>query len=333
MDSNKLPVIFLMGPTASGKTDFAIALSQRLPVDIISVDSAMVYKGMDIGTAKPSLEELSVAPHRLIDICDPAEPYSVADFCEDAEQEIARSHSAGRIPLLVGGTMMYFKSLLDGLADMPATDPAIRSEIAQEADQLGWPAMHEQLMEVDPEYGQQLHPNHSQRISRALEVYRSSGKTMTAFRAAQHSQKKDSTRLLANRFHLLQLALLPQDRALLHQRIEKRFMQMLESGFIEEVQLLRNRSDLHLDLPSMRSVGYRQVWHYLDALESTKDDYNYEMMVHKGIVATRQLAKRQLTWLRGWPNLHHFVVDEGMNDSTLQKNVEFILNFLPTKSI
>ncbi|MGH1484872.1 MAG: tRNA (adenosine(37)-N6)-dimethylallyltransferase MiaA [Cellvibrionaceae bacterium] len=322
-----------MGPTASGKTDLAIALTQYLPVDVISVDSAMVYKGMDIGSAKPSSEELAKAPHRLIDICDPVEPYSVADFCDDAETEIQRSIANGRIPLLVGGTMMYFKTLLDGLAEMPATDASVRAAIAEEAERLGWPVLHEQLMAVDPDYARQLHPNHSQRISRALEVYRLSGRTMTSFREEQQASQIDDTRLLANRFEVIQLALLPSERSVLHTRIEKRFLQMLEQGFVEEVKQLRNRGDLHLDLPSMRSVGYRQVWHYLDALEDVNQDYSYETMVHKGIVATRQLAKRQLTWLRGWSNLHQLPVDESMNGGTLQKNVEFILNFLPTKSI
>lgn len=327
----KPPVLFLMGPTASGKTDFAIALRKQLPVDLISVDSALVYKGMDIGSAKPSADELALAPHRLIDICDPAEPYSAADFCRDAEREIGNIVANGRIPLLVGGTIMYFKALLDGLAEMPSSDPEIRAAIAIEAEQVGWPALHAQLAEYDPEYAAQLHPNHSQRISRAIEVYRISGKTMTDCRNEQDQKAGDD--LLANRYQLIQLALLPDDRAVLHQRIEQRFTAMLENGFIDEVKALRSRGDLHLDLPSMRSVGYRQVWHYLEALEKGSEDYSYSDMIDKGVAATRQLAKRQLTWLRGWPNLHRFSVEKDMNECTLQKNVEFILNFLPIKSI
>lgn len=322
-----------MGPTAAGKTDLAIALAQHLPVDVISVDSAMVYKGMNIGSAKPSPEELAKVPHRLIDICDPAKPYSVADFCDNAEVEIQRSVANSRIPLLVGGTMMYFKALLDGLADMPASDASVRAAIAEEAERLGWPALHEQLMAVDPEYARQLHPNHSQRISRALEVYRLSGKTMGSLREAQRLNQVDDAVLLTNRFDVIQLALLPSERSVLHARIEKRFLQMLEQGFVDEVKQLHHRGDLHLDLPSMRAVGYRQVWHYLDALEKANEDYSYETMVHRGLVATRQLAKRQLTWLRAWPDLHRLPIDESMNGSTLQKNVEFILNFLSTRSI
>ena len=322
MRSNLPPVIFLMGPTASGKTDVAMAVYEQLPVDIISVDSALVYRGMDIGTAKPSAEELQKVPHQLIDICDPAEPYSAADFCEDAEQAIAQSIAAGRIPLLVGGTMMYFKALLEGLADMPESDPAVRAAILQEAEQQGWPALHAQLQLIDPEYAAQVHPNHSQRISRALEVYRCSAKTMSAWRAQQ-----DPQRGLAHRFQVLQLALLPNDRADLHQRIEQRFQQMLAKGLVEEVQGLRNRGDLHLNLPSMRAVGYRQVWHYLDGHD------NYQTMGDKGLAATRQLAKRQLTWLQAWPALRPFMVQKNMDQRTHQKIVELILNFLPTNSL
>lgn len=316
-----------MGPTASGKTDLAMALCDHLPADIISVDSTLVYRDMDIGTAKPTADELQRYPHRLVNICDPAEPYSAADFCRDAETEIDKIVASGRIPILAGGTMMYFKALLDGLADMPEADPQIREAIAREAQAMGWPALHQQLQEIDPDYAAQLHPNHSQRISRALEVYRMSGKTMTQYRQEQQVQDNDTLRLFANRYRVTQLALLPKDRTLLHQRIKERFLLMLEQGLIDEVEALHRRTDLHLDLPSMRAVGYRQVWQYLDS------DYNYDTMVEKGIAATRQLAKRQLTWLRGWPDLTPLAVAENMNCGTLEKNVEFILNILPTKSI
>jgi len=323
----KPPVIFLMGPTASGKTDLAMALFDQLSADIISVDSTLVYRGMDIGTAKPMEQELIRYPHHLVDICDPAEPYSAADFCQDAESIIVESVANKRVPILAGGTMMYFKALLDGLAEMPESRPEVREAIAREAELKGWPAMHQQLQDVDPDYARQLHPNHSQRISRALEVYRISDKTMSQHRADQQSLDKNDARLFANRYHIIQLALLPVDRALLHQRIEKRFLIMLEQGLIDEVEELRQRADLHLDLPSMRAVGYRQVWQYLNG------DYNYAAMVDKSVAATRQLAKRQLTWLRGWQDLTSISVEENMNCGTLQKNVEIILNFLPTKSI
>ncbi len=307
-----------MGPTASGKTDLAIALCKCLPVDIVSVDSAMVYRGMDIGTAKPKADELVQAPHRLIDICDPAAGYSAANFCADAHAEIERIVAAGRIPLLTGGTMMYFKSLLDGLADMPASDPVIRAAIDREADVLGWPAMHRQLQAVDPDYAAQLHPNHSQRISRALEVYRIGGRTLSELHRTALS-----TPSLRQHYDVRQLALLPEARSVLHQRIEQRFQQMLAQGFVNEVEALRSRSDLHLDLPSMRAVGYRQVWHYLDG------QCAYDTMIDKGVAATRQLAKRQLTWLRSWPDVCHLPVDAGSED----KNLEQALNFLQKRAI
>ena len=324
IDSQKPLVIMLMGPTASGKTDVAMALSQVLPVDIISVDATLVYRGLNIGSAKPSAEELAQFPHRLVDICDPAESYSVANFCRDAEREIEMITRAGRMPLLVGGSMMYFKSLLDGLADMPETDFAVRATIASEAEQAGWPALHAKLKSVDPEYAAQVHPNHSQRISRALEVYRSSGITMTEYRRRQ--QKIDKPKL-SDRVNLLCLGLLPSDRRLLHDRIFKRFGMMLDNGFIDEVIALRKREDLHLDLASMRAVGYRQVWQYLDG------DYDYNTMVEKGVAATRQLAKRQLTWLRNWPHLIELPVDKNDSESLMQKKIELILSFLPPSYI
>lgn len=296
------PVIFLMGPTATGKTDLAMMLAKRLPVEIISVDSALVYRGMDIGTAKPSVAELSECPHRLVDIRDPAVPYSVADFVADAHHHIAEITAEGRIPLLVGGTMMYFKALLDGLGDMPASDPVVRQQLEKEATESGWPALHEQLMAVDPETAQQIHPNHSQRIQRALEVYRLSGRPMSAF---VRDQKLGTNPLgpMANRYRVWQLALLPRNRSALHQRIAERFQRMLECGFAEEASALRGRGDLSADLPAIRAVGYRQMWSYLEG------DTDFDTMQQKAIAATRQLAKRQLTWLRRWPELHGVYMD------------------------
>jgi tRNA dimethylallyltransferase len=323
--SAKPLLIMLMGPTASGKTDVAMALSKLLPVDIISVDSTLVYRGLNIGSAKPTPPELVEYPHRLIDICDPAEPYSAANFCRDAEREITIIANAGRIPILVGGSMMYFKSLLDGLADMPATDPTIRQAIAAEAAAAGWPAMHKQLKAVDPEYAAKLHPNHSQRISRALEVFRDSGITMTQYRYRQHHA--DAKPKFLDKFTVVGLGLLPDDRVLLHERIFNRFNTMLESGFVAEVEGLRMRADLHLNLPSMRAVGYRQIWQYLDG------NCDYTTMIDKGVAATRQLAKRQLTWLRDWPGLLHLPVDEVHSELSVQKKVKLILSFLPLRYI
>jgi tRNA dimethylallyltransferase len=290
--AHKPPVIFLMGPTASGKTDLAIRLSKLLPVELISVDSALVYRGMDIGSAKPSAAELAETPHRLIDIRDPAEPYSVADFLTDAEREIAAIHAQGKVPLLVGGTMLYFRALLDGLAEMPAADAQVRAQIEREAAEFGWPYIHAQLTQVDPQTAAEIHPNHSQRLSRALEVYRVSGKTMAQLRQLQHAQSPENT--FCERFNVCQLAIAPRDRAILHRRIAERFEKMLVTGLVDEVRVLYERGDLHPDLPAIRAVGYRQVWDFLDG----RIDYNE--MRERGIIATRQLAKRQFTWLRGW---------------------------------
>ena len=279
-----------MGPTAAGKTDLAIALCEHLDAEIISVDSALVYRGMDIGTAKPSADELQRAPHRLIDICDPADSYSAADFVLDAKNAMAEIVAAGRVPLLVGGTMLYFKALLDGLSPMPPSDPAIRAAIDAEAVVRGWPALHAELARVDPICAARLHPNHSQRISRALEVFQISGTPMSVWQTGGSDGARDS-------YRWIQIAVAPQERSVLHQRIARRFDKMLELGFIEEVASLRRRGDLHEDMPSMRAVGYRQVWQYLDG------DYDLAAMRERGIAATRQLAKRQLTWLRGWHGL------------------------------
>lgn len=278
-----------MGPTASGKTDLAIFLSENFPVDIISVDSAMVYRGLDIGSAKPSAEELAKAPHRLIDVVDPAEAYSAARFRKDALKEMAAIVEAGRIPLLVGGTMLYFRALLQGLSELPASDEVTRKKIEQLANEIGWEKMHQRLAEVDPEAAKRIHPNDPQRISRALEVYEMTGKAMSQLQKEQKSEPLP--------YQVLKLALIPSDRTILHQRIEKRFGLMLEQGLIDEVKTLRSRGDLHEDLPAIRAVGYRQVWDYL----ASRIDYTE--MQERSVIATRQLAKRQLTWLRSEKDL------------------------------
>ncbi len=289
-DSQTLPkAIFLMGPTASGKTDLAIALVQSGLCDIISVDSALIYKGMDIGTAKPTLQEQQLAPHRLIDILDPAESYSVAQFRQDALREMQQITEQGRIPLLVGGTMMYYKALTDGISNLPESDAAVRQQISEEAESKGWQALHEELQTIDAVSAARIHPNDPQRLMRAIEVYRLTGKSMTELTATRSSSIP---------YNILQLGIAPEDRSVLHQRIEQRFDIMLKNGFQSEVEALMQRKDLHLDLPSMRCVGYRQMWLYLVG------KYDFDEMRYRGIVATRQLAKRQLTWLRGWPELH-----------------------------
>lgn len=283
-------LLAVMGPTAAGKTDLAIALSEHINAEIISVDSALIYRGMNIGTAKPSAEELRRAPHRLIDICDPAETYSVADFVRDAKSAITDILAAGRTPLLVGGTMLYFKALLEGLSPMPPSDPAVRAAIDKEAEIFGWPALHAELARVDPACAARLHPNHSQRISRALEVYRISGTPMSVWQTGGSDGLQES-------YRWAQIAVAPQERSVLHERIALRFDKMLELGFIEEVESLYRRGDLHEDMPSIRAVGYRQVWQYL------KGECDRAEMRERGVAATRQLAKRQLTWLRGWHGL------------------------------
>ena len=282
---NKPKIISLMGPTASGKTAFAMALYDKYPIDIISVDSALIYRGMDIGSAKPTKEEQLKYPHKLIDICDPAESYSAANFRHDAIVEIEKSLSNGRTPLLVGGTMLYFKALIEGLSPLPAANSDIRQQIEEKANRLGWQAIHEELKKVDPVSAERIHPNDPQRLNRALEVYLISGKSLTEL--TQESGE-------ALPYDIMQLAIMPEDRAELHHRIEQRFLQMLDQGFEDEVKKLMQRADLHLNLPSMRCVGYRQMWEYLNG------DSSYDEMVFKGICATRQLAKRQITWLRGW---------------------------------
>lgn len=278
-----------MGPTASGKTALAINLRKTLPVELISVDSALIYQGMDIGTAKPTAQEQAQAPHRLLDILDLAQAYSAADFRRDALAEMADITAAGRIPLLVGGTMLYFKALLEGLSPLPPANPDVRARIEQQAAELGWDALHRQLVEIDPVAGARIHPNDPQRLSRALEVFFISGKTLTEL-------TQTSGEALPYQVH--QFAIAPASRELLHQRIEQRFHQMLASGFEAEVRALFARGDLHTEMPSIRCVGYRQMWSYLEG------EVSHEEMVYRGICATRQLAKRQMTWLRGWEGVH-----------------------------
>ena len=281
--------IGLAGPTAAGKTAAALAIAERWPVEIISVDSALVYRGMDIGTAKPSRAEQAAVPHHLIDILDPADAYSAADFVRDTRRLVAAIAQRGRLPLLVGGTMLYFKTLQEGLSDMPAADPAVRAALDEEARVQGWPALHAQLAEVDPATAARLAPGDSQRIQRALEVYRISGRTMTEL----HARAKAA--LPQTQAPLPLISLEPQDRHWLHTRIAQRFDQMLDGGLMDEVQALRARGDLHPGLPSMRCVGYRQCWEAMDGLWPQAE------LRDRGIQATRQLAKRQITWLRSMP--------------------------------
>ncbi|MCL1149311.1 tRNA (adenosine(37)-N6)-dimethylallyltransferase MiaA [Shewanella ulleungensis] len=289
MNSIKRPkVIFLMGPTASGKTALAIDMATQHDCEIISVDSALIYRGMDVGSAKPSAKELALAPHRLIDILDPSESYSAADFRRDALVAIEDIIARGKTPLLVGGTMMYFKALLEGLSPLPSADEVVRQQILLQAEAQGWESLHKELRSIDPVAGERIHPNDPQRLSRALEVYRISGKTMTEL-----TQTKSD----ALPYDVVQFAIAPNDRKVLHDLIAKRFNIMLEQGFIDEVTRLKARGDLHLEMPSMRCVGYRQCWQYLD------NEFDHATMVEKATAATRQLAKRQLTWLRSWPDL------------------------------
>ncbi len=281
------PAVFLMGPTASGKTALAVALAERFPLEIISVDSALVYRGLDIGSAKPDAATLACAPHHLIDIRDPADAYSAAAFRDDALRLMADITARDRVPFLVGGTMLYFRALLKGLDDLPRADAAVRRQIEADAAARGWPALHAELAQVDAATAARLAPNDAQRIGRALEIFRLTGTPMSAQLARAEAGLP---------YRVLQLALIPSDRAVLHQRIATRFDAMLAEGLLDEVRRLRADGRLTADLPSMRAVGYRQAWAYLDGA------ITLEALREQGIAATRQLAKRQLTWLRSWPD-------------------------------
>jgi len=302
MSADRPLLICLMGPTASGKTDLAIALAERLDGELVSVDSALVYRGLDIGSAKPDY------PHHLVDIRDPAQPYSAADFAADALRVATDITARGRTPILVGGTMLYFKAFLEGLAQMPSADPDMRREIEAQAAELGWPHMHALLAAVDPASAARIHPNHSQRLARALEVYRSSGRPLSAWHDEQTGQTDPF-----ERWDIRQLAICPRDRAVLHQRIASRFEQMLAAGFLDEVRALYGRGDLSDDLPAVRAVGYRQLWQHLEGACSLEE------ATEKAVAATRQLAKRQLTWLRKWPDLAWIYTDkEGKFDELVE---------------
>ncbi len=313
-------LVCLMGPTASGKTDLAIELAERHGCELVSVDSALVYRGLDIGSAKPDY------PHHLVDIRDPTEPYSVAEFCEDARSAILDILARDRTPLLVGGTMLYFKALLEGIADMPAADPDIRRHLESEARARGWPHLHRMLEDVDPELAAGIHPNHSQRIGRALEVYLSSGVTMSEWRRRQAARGGG---VLTDAYRVVQLAICPQQRAQLHARIASRVDQMIEAGLVEEVRGLYERGDLNLDLPAMRAVGYRQMWGHV------RGEYDLPRARELVVQATRQLAKRQLTWLRGWPDLHWLETDDqGMLAATPDiRPIEEALKYLQSATI
>lgn len=295
-------VIAIMGPTASGKTAAALAIAREVPAEIISVDSALVYRDMNIGTAKPNAEELAAAPHHLIDIIDPSEAYSVAQFLNDSARLVKEIRARGKLPILVGGTMMYYKALMNGIDDLPPADAGIRAQLDTDMALIGAPGLHARLTEVDPVTAARLQPNDSQRIQRALEIYMLTGKAMSSLIAQQPRA--------AMPFEMTSLSLEPSDRSVLHERIAKRFDIMLEQGFLDEVRRLKQRPDLHPELPSIRCVGYRQAWDYLEG------SINYEEMRERGIIATRQLAKRQLTWLRSIPE--RIVIDCNSSNATEQ---------------
>jgi tRNA dimethylallyltransferase len=293
-----------MGPTASGKTDLAFAIADEFPCEIISVDSVMVYRDLNIGSAKPSLEVLQQYPHHLVDILNPEESYSVANFREDALRLIKQAHENNKVPLLVGGTMLYFSALLRGLSKMPSANTEVRKKISDIADDKGWEFVHAELAKIDPAAAERIHPNDPQRLQRAMEVYELTGISMSDWHAKSQHNKAKQNESQKNKngqneipFNALKLALIPEDRARLHKRIELRFDQMLQQGFLEEAQALFQRETLHVDLPSMRSVGYRQAWKYFAG------EYDAAMMRERAIIATRQLAKRQHTWLRSESSL------------------------------
>jgi len=302
------PAIFLMGPTASGKTTLAVELSKHFPLEIISVDSALVYRSMNIGTAKPDAELLQRAPHRLIDIRDPAVAYSAAEFRDDALAAMADITAQGRIPLLVGGTFLYFRALETGLSAMPAADPVVRARLEAEAEQIGREGMHARLAAIDPQAAGRIHANDPQRIQRALEVFALTGRPISEF----HQQEQSDTLP----YRVLKLGLIPADRAALHAQIEQRFGQMLAAGLVDEVRALFSRGDLTAELPAMRAVGYRQVWAFLAGKSG------YDAMVEQAIVATRQYAKRQLTWLRSETGLESWPAGQPQTLAGIRKRLE-----------
>ena len=303
--------VCLMGPTASGKTDVAISLCKRFPFDIVSVDSALVYRGMDIGTAKPDAETLQRVPHRLIDIRDPEESYSAGDFVRDARREIDSIQGAGRVPLLVGGTMMYFRALIGGIAELPSADAEIRASIDADAEKAGWPAIHARLQEIDPAAAERIKPNDRQRIQRALEVYLVSGTPLSEWQSRANKMHDQDLRFV-------KIALQPATRQVLHERIEERLNLMLNNSFLDEVKVLRDRPGLTADHPSMRSVGYRQLWAHLDG------EGSMEEAGKRALYATRQLAKRQITWLRNESDLRSFDPLEGTTiDAISASLIEF----------
>lgn len=327
-ETGRPKAIFLLGPTAAGKTAISISLAQRWPMEIISVDSALVYRQMDIGTAKPDMAERAGVPHHLIDIRDPADPYSVADFVDDAQTVMADITARGRIPVLAGGTMLYARALLGGLSDLPKADAQIRAKISALADAKGWPAVHQELAKVDVVSAQRLHPNDAQRLQRALEVCWQTGKPFSSL-LAQSSNDSAEELVRPGRLSLddykkfaydpLIIGLMPQDRSLLHQKIAVRFKAMLESGFLEEAKRLYDRADLHAGLPAIRCVGYRQAWAHLQG------ECNYDTFVEKSLAATRQLAKRQITWLRSWPGLTTVASDVTLTNEHVHRLVACFL--------
>jgi len=312
-----LPVLCLTGPTAAGKTAIALELARHHNFEIISVDSALVYRGLDIGSGKPDQKTLAEIPHHLVDIRDPLEPYSAADFRRDAIRIAGEIIDAGKRPLLVGGTMLYFKVLAEGMAGMPSADEKIRKQILALAESEGWAGVHRRLAQVDPPSAARIHPNDPQRLMRALEVFESTGKTLTEHHEEGRQQDNSLPDYLSN---LVFIAVHPEQRFVLHQQIADRFHIMLEQGLVDEVTRLYERGDLNRDLPAIRSVGYRQVWDYLDGA------FDYDTMAQKGIAATRQLAKRQLTWLRSWPDLFRIETENSIESENIVKKCLKILD-------